>query len=85
MSKKSDSQYSRRDYVFRGDLLNKPVTVSTIWTEQGFMCILETLPVLTIRGGAYSRDILEVSPTKKQAIKFHKDTLKRIAERYKKQ
>jgi hypothetical protein len=67
--------YSRRDYVFKKHLLDNPVTVSTIETEHGFVTFLETVPVLTLRGGAYKQDIVNVAKTKKEGLKYHMEAL----------
>lgn len=68
-------KFIKQTFVFKEDLMNTPLIVSTINTEKGYVTKIENLPVETFRDGAYQQQILQVEPDKKTALKYHKDVI----------
>ena len=62
---------ARRDYIFKGDLYTTPLVLTTLRHKQGWMTVLENLPVFTIRGGSYKQDVLAIEKSKAKALRYH--------------
>lgn len=67
-----------KDYVFKKDLHDTPLTLSTIFYNKSWVTILENVPTLTFRGSAFKQDVIGVHKTYREAKKFHADKLKEI-------
>jgi sRNA-binding carbon storage regulator CsrA len=64
-----------KDYIFNDDLHNTPLSLTTVKHGKSWITILENVPVLTFRGNSYKQDVIGVSKTAPEALKFHRARL----------
>ena len=68
--------FGLRDYIFKDDLMDTPLVLTTIKYNDRFITLIENVPVHTFRNGAHKQDVVGVNKTMREAMKFHKEKYK---------